>query len=113
MKTAGPITLLKMDENDNLHYISGMSNLLPLMMMSYFMFHGMGGWSGHYDRNSGTVINDRPAYTQQKNPQYGSNGAKQASPSYKSGTSSNKSTVKAPSGGKTGFGGAGVRGGAS
>ena len=101
------------DENDNLHYISGMSNLLPLMMMSYFMFHGMGGWSGHYDRNSGTVINDRPAYTQQKNPQYGSNGAKQASPSYKSGTSSNKSTVKAPSGGKTGFGGAGVRGGAS
>lgn len=110
----GEEVTFRRDENDNLHYISGMSNLLPLMMMSYFMFHGMGGWSGHYDRNSGTVINDRPAYTQQKNPQYGTtNSAKQASPSYKSGTSSNKSTVKAPAGGKTGFGGAGVRGGAS
>ena len=92
----GEEVTFRRDENDNLHYISGMSNLLPLMMMSYFMFHGMGGWS------------------QQKNPQYGTtNSAKQANPSYKSGTSSNKSTVKAPAGGKTGFGGAGVRGGAS
>ena len=40
----GEEVTFRRDENDNLHYISGMSNLLPLMMMSYFMFHGMGGW---------------------------------------------------------------------
>lgn len=82
-------------------------------MMSYFMFHGLPGYSGHYDRNTGSVLNDRPAYTEQKQQNTSGAYAGNKNASYESGKSSGNSTVKAPSGGKTGFGGAGVRGGAS
>ena len=85
-------------------------------MMSYFMFHGLPGYSGHYDRNTGRVLNDRPAYTEQKqqqNTRTGSGTYSGNKNTYESGKSSGNSTVKAPAGGKTGFGGAGVRGGAS
>lgn len=93
----GDEVTFRRDENDNLNYVSGMSSLLPMMLMSYFLFHGIGGYQGHYDRNTGNVLNDkRPAYTQTQQP------------------SSGKTSVSAPAGGKTGFGGAGVRsGGAS
>ncbi|WP_416177819.1 hypothetical protein [Dialister sp.] len=106
----GDEVTFRRDDNDNLQYVSGMSSLLPMLMMSYFLFHGINGYSGHYDRNTGSVLNDRPAYTEQKkNPNYGNtNGS-----TYQSGKSSGKTTVTAPAGGKTGFGGAGARGGAS
>lgn len=105
----GDEVTFRRDDNDNLQYVSGMSSLLPMLMMSYFLFHGINGYSGHYDRNTGSVLNDRPAYTEQKkNPNY-TNG----SSTYQSGKSSGKTTVTAPVGGKTGFGSAGARGGAS
>lgn len=106
----GDEVTFRRDDNDNLQYVSGMSSLLPMLMMSYFLFHGINGYSGHYDRNTGSVLNDRPAYTEQKkNPNYGTaNGS-----AYQSGKSSGKTTVTAPAGGKTGFGGVGARGGAS
>ena len=108
----GDEVTFRRDDNDNLQYVSGMSSLLPMLMMSYFLFHGINGYSGHYDRNTGSVLNDRPAYTEQKKNQntttYGT-----GSGAYKSGQSSGKTTVTAPAGGKTGFGGAGARGGAS
>lgn len=108
----GEEVTFRRDENDNLQYISGASSLLPLLMMSYFMFHGMNNYSGHYDRNTGNVLNNRPAYTEKKDAPYARSSA---SPSYQQGMakSAGGSTVKAPAGGKTGFGGAGVRGGAS
>lgn len=114
----GEEVTFRRDENDNLQYVSGVSSLLPLLMMSYFMFHGLPGYSGHYDRNTGSVLNDRPAYTEQKQQQNAGgtaagNYAGNKNSSYESGKSSGNSTVKAPAGGKTGFGGAGVRGGAS
>ena len=62
------------------------------------------------------VLNDRPAYTEQKQQQNTGSGSGTYAGnknSYESGKSSGNSTVKAPAGGKTGFGGAGVRGGAS
>lgn len=110
----GDEVTFRRDENDNLNYVSGMSSLLPMMLMSYFLFHGIGGYQGHYDRNTGNVLNDkRPAYTQTKQPGTAAGTAtgtavKQGQPS------SGKTSVSAPAGGKTGFGGAGVRsGGAS
>ncbi len=109
----GEEVTFRRDENDNLQYVSGASSLLPLLMMSYFMFHGLPGYSGHYDRNTGSVLNDRPAYTEQKQQNTSGAYAGNKNTSYESGKSSGNSTVKAPSGGKTGFGGAGVRGGAS
>lgn len=114
----GEEVTFRRDENDNLQYVSGVSSLLPLLMMSYFMFHGLPGYSGHYDRNTGSVLNDRPDYTEQKQQQNAGgtaagNYAGNKNSSYESGKSSGNSTVKAPAGGKTGFGGAGVRGGAS
>lgn len=107
----GEEVTFRRDENDNLQYVSGASSLLPLLMMSYFMFHGMNGYSGHYDRNTGNVLNNRPAYTEKKDAPYASKGS--TAPAYQQGTSKSSGTVKAPAGGKTGFGGAGVRGGAS
>ena len=116
----GQEVTFKRDENDNLQYVSGMSSLLPMLMMSYFLFHGMGGYTGHYDRNTGNVLNDRPAYTDKKRDQQGNSGGYSGSGygSNKNNTSvssqsTDSSSVKAPAGGKTGFGGAGVRGGAS
>ena len=106
----GDEVTFRRDENDNLNYVSGMSSLLPMMLMSYFLFHGIGGYQGHYDRNTGNVLNDkRPAYTQTQQPGAAAGTAvKQGQPS------SGKTSVSAPAGGKTGFGGAGVRsGGAS
>ena len=91
-----------------------MSSLLPMMLMSYFLFHGIGGYQGHYDRNTGNVLNDkRPAYTQTQQP--GAAAGTAAGTAVKQGQpSSGKTSVSAPAGGKTGFGGAGVRsGGAS
>ncbi|MGN0953517.1 hypothetical protein [Dialister sp.] len=110
----GEEVTFRRDENDNLQYVSGASSLLPLLMMSYFLFHGINGYSGHYDRNTGSVLNDRPAYTEQKQ-QNTSSGSynKNKDSSYTSGKSNGDSTVKAPAGGKTGFGSAGARGGAS
>ena len=110
----GDEVTFRRDENDNLNYVSGMSSLLPMMLMSYFLFHGIGGYQGHYDRNTGNVLNDkRPAYTQTQQP--GAAAGTAAGTAVKQGQpSSGKTSVSAPAGGKTGFGGAGVRsGGAS
>lgn len=115
----GEEVTFRRDENDNLNYISGMSSLLPMMMMSYFMFHGLGGYHGTYDRSTGNVLNNnRPGYTQTQqsgNGQGTANKSTSNASTVKQGTTgSNKSTVTAPAGGKTGFGSAGVRsGGAS
>lgn len=115
----GEEVTFRRDENDNLNYVSGMSSLLPMMLASYFLFHGIGGYSGHYDRNTGNVLNNKPAYQQtqqQPGTNTGSATAGNKSGTYQQGTTGNsgKSTVTAPAGGKTGFGSAGVRsGGAS
>ena len=115
----GEEVTFRRDEDNNLNYVSGMSSLLPMMLASYFLFHGIGGYSGHYDRNTGNVLNNKPAY-QQTQQQPGTNtgtaAAGNKSGTYQQGTTGNsgKSTVAAPAGGKTGFGSAGVRsGGAS
>ena len=110
----GDEVTFRRDENDNLNYVSGMSSLLPMMLMSYFLFHGIGGYQGHYDRNTGNVLNDkRPAYTQTQQP--GTAAGTAAGTAVKQGQPpAGKTSVSAPAGGKTGFGGAGVRsGGAS
>ena len=113
----GDEVTFRRDENDNLNYVSGMSSLLPMMLMSYFLFHGIGGYQGHYDRNTGNVLNDkRPAYTQtQQTGAAGMAAGTTAGTAVKQGqTSSGKTSVSARAGGKTGSGGAGVRsGGAS
>lgn len=113
----GEEVTFRRDENDNLNYVSGASSLLPMLLASYFLFHGIGGYSGHYDRNTGNVLNNKPAYQQQQQQPNGT-GAATANKggSYQQGASgsSGKSAVTAPAGGKTGFGSAGVRsGGAS
>ena len=110
----GDEVTFRRDENDNLNYVSGMSSLLPMMLMSYFLFHGIGGYQGHYDRNTGNGLNDkRTEYTQTQHP--GTAAGAAAGPAVKEvPPSSGKTSVSAPAGGKTGFGGAGVRsGGAS
>lgn len=117
----GEEVTFRRDENDNLNYVSGASSLLPMLLASYFLFHGIGGYSGHYDRNTGNVLNNKPAYQQQQQQQQqpagtGAGTTANKSGSYQQGSTSNggKSTVTAPAGGKTGFGSAGVRsGGAS
>ncbi len=112
----GDEVTFRRDENDNLNYVSGMSSLLPMMMMSYFLFHGMGGYRGTYDRATGNVLNNnKPAYTQTQQTGNAANTANANKSTVQQGsTSTNKSTVTAPAGGKTGFGSAGVRsGGAS
>ncbi len=116
----GEEVTFRRDEDNNLNYVSGMSSLLPMMLASYFLFHGIGGYSGHYDRNTGNVLNNKPAYQQQQQQPNaggaGANAANNKSGTYQQGTAGNngKSTVTAPAGGKTGFGSAGVRsGGAS
>ena len=111
----GDEVTFRRDENDNLNYVSGMSSLLPMMMMSYFLFHGMGGYRGTYDQATGNVLNNKPAYTQTQQTGNAANTANANKSTVQQGsTSTNKSTVTAPAGGKTGFGSAGVRsGGAS
>lgn len=111
----GDEVTFRRDENDNLNYVSGMSSLLPMMMMSYFLFHGMGGYRGTYDRATGNVLNNKPAYTQTQQTGNAANTATANKSTVQQGsTSANKSTVTAPAGGKTGFGSAGMRsGGAS
>ncbi len=114
----GEEVTFRRDENDNLNYVSGMSSLLPMMMMSYFLFHGLGGYHGTYDRSTGNVLNNnKPAYTQtqQTGGAANQNAANKSGTTVQQGTAGgNKSTVTAPAGGKTGFGSAGVRsGGAS
>lgn len=112
----GEEVTFRRDENDNLNYVSGASSLLPMLLASYFLFHGIGGYSGHYDRNTGNVLNNKPAYQQQQQQPTTNGAATNKSSTYQQGSTSNggKSTVTAPAGGKTGFGSAGVRsGGAS
>lgn len=112
----GEEVTFRRDENDNLNYVSGASSLLPMLLASYFLFHGIGGYSGHYDRNTGNVLNNKPAYQQQQQQPATNGAATNKSGTYQQGSTSNggKSTVTAPAGGKTGFGSAGVRsGGAS
>lgn len=112
----GEEVTFRRDENDNLNYVSGASSLLPMLLASYFLFHGIGGYSGHYDRNTGNVLNNKPAYQQQQQQPTTNGAATNKSSTYQQGSTGNsgKSTVTAPAGGKTGFGSAGVRsGGAS
>ena len=101
------------DENGRTYHLVKNEDGTETARYDNFMFHGLPGYSGHYDRNTGSVLNDRPAYTEQKQQNTGGAYAGNKNASYDSGKSSGNSTVKAPSGGKTGFGGAGVRGGAS
>ena len=58
------------DENNHIHHTGGESSILPMLLGSYFLYHGFGSTTPnqyHYDSNTKTYVSEQPLQKMDEN----------------------------------------------
>ena len=110
----GSYVTFRREEDGSLKYIAGTAGLLAGLAAGYYAFHGLSGGGGYYNSRTQRYTSSTPV---KPLPEREKDKLSHSSGNYRSSThvsnSSGKSTAKASTGAKSGFGSAGARSSAS